>query len=156
MIRRRRRGATGRGDRSVIGDHSAKLTLHQIAGWIGRPDPAIEPPMDFNARKRLYRQIEAERKTKVIAFATSDRQGAETQIAQDCIILFVELLDKFGPVPKISLVLHTNGGQTSAAWRIVNLMRTFADDFEVIVPFKALSAGTLISLGATREICAPA
>jgi hypothetical protein len=108
--------------------------------------------MDFKVRKRLYRSIEAERGTKVIAFATSDRQGMETQIAPDCVSLFVELLDQLGPVPKLSLILHTNGGQTASAWRIVNLMRTFADDFEVIVPFKALSAGTLICLGANRVV----
>ena len=53
---------------------------------------------------------------------------------------------------KISLILHTNGGHTSAAWRIVNLIRSFCDEFEVIVPLKAMSAGTLISLGADRLV----
>lgn len=108
--------------------------------------------MDFATRKRVYRQIENERSSKVITFVTSDRPGLESQIAADTVNLFVELLDKIGPTAKISLILHTNGGQTSAAWRLVNLIRTFCDDFEVIIPLKAMSAGTLISLGADRLV----
>jgi hypothetical protein len=88
----------------------------------------------------------------MLAFVTSDRAGMETQIAQDCIDLFVDLLDKIGPTKRISLLLHTNGGQTAAAWRLINLIRTFCDELEVLIPLKALSAGTLISLGADKIV----
>jgi Serine dehydrogenase proteinase len=108
--------------------------------------------MNFAARKKIYRAIEKERQTKIVTFVTSDRAGLETQIAPDCIDLFVDLLDRIGPTKKISLLLHTNGGQTSAAWRLVNLIRTFADELEVLIPLKALSAGTLISLGAHKIV----
>lgn len=104
--------------------------------------------VNYSERQKLYAKIEQDRETKVIAFVTSDRQGMEASIAPDCIDLFVDLLDKIGPVPKISLVLHTNGGSTLAAWRLVNLIRTFCDQLEVLIPLKALSAGTLISIGA--------
>jgi ATP-dependent protease ClpP protease subunit len=106
----------------------------------------------FKTRRTLYRQIETERDTRLLAFVTSDRAGMETQIAQDCIDLFVDLLDKIGPSRRISLLLHTNGGQTSAAWRLINLIRTFCDELEVLIPLKALSAGTLISLGADKIV----
>jgi hypothetical protein len=76
----------------------------------------------------------------------------ETQIAPDCIDLFVDLLDQIGPIERISLLLHTNGGQTSAAWRLINLIRTFCEELEVLIPLKAFSAGTLISLGADRIV----
>ncbi len=76
----------------------------------------------------------------------------ETHIAQDCIVPFVDLLEKIGPTQRISLILHTDGGQTLAAWRLVNLVRMFCDEFEVMIPLKALSAGTLISIGADRVI----
>jgi hypothetical protein len=108
--------------------------------------------MDYATRKSIYRGIEAERETKVITFVTGDRPGMETQIAPDSVNIFVDLLDDIGVTKKISLILHTNGGQTSAAWRIVNLMRSFCDEFEVVVPLKAMSAGTLISLGADRLV----
>ncbi len=108
--------------------------------------------MDYKTRQALYRAIESERTSKILTFVTSDRANMETQIAGDCVDLFVDLLDKLGPTPKISLLLHTNGGQTSAAWRLVNLIRTFCDELEVLIPLKALSAGTLISLGADKIV----
>jgi hypothetical protein len=108
--------------------------------------------MSYKTRKALYQQIEEARTSKVLTYITSDRQGMETIIAGDCIDLFVDLLDKIGPTKKISLLLHTNGGQTLAAWRIVNLLRTFCDELEVLIPMKALSAGTLISIGANRLV----
>lgn len=108
--------------------------------------------VSFKDREPLYREIEAERDTKIIAYITGDRINAETQIGADCIDIFVDLLDAIGPTKKISLLLHTNGGNTAAAWRLVNLIKTFCDDFEVIVPYKAMSAGTLISLGASNIV----
>ena len=108
--------------------------------------------MTYAARKKIYKKIEELRSTKVLTFVTSDRQGMESIIAPDCIDLFVDLLDKIGPTKKISLVLHTNGGQTLAAWRIINLIRTFCDELEILIPMKALSAGTLIAIGADKLV----
>ncbi|MEW9615942.1 hypothetical protein AB3G45_19185 [Shinella sp. S4-D37] len=104
--------------------------------------------MGFAERKPIYEAIEHERNTKIISYVTSDRANAETQIGADCIDIFVDALDAIGPTKKISLLLHTNGGNTAAAWRLVNLIKTFCDEFEVLIPYKAMSAGTLISLGA--------
>jgi hypothetical protein len=108
--------------------------------------------LNYKTRRTLYRQIERDRTTRVLTFVTSDRAGMETIIAPDCIDLFVDLLDKIGPTKKISLILHTNGGSTLAAWRLVNLIRTFCDDLELLIPLKALSAGTLIAIGADRVV----
>lgn len=108
--------------------------------------------MNYEDRQEIFEQIEQNRRTKVLSFITSDRQNMESRIAQDCVDLFVNLLEEIGPTERISLILHTNGGQTLAAWRLVNLIRMFCDDFEVLIPFKALSAGTLISIGADRII----
>ena len=76
----------------------------------------------------------------------------ETRIARDCVDFFVNLLEEIGPTERISLILHTDGGETLVAWRLTNLIRMFCDDFEVLIPFKALSAGTLISIGADRIV----
>lgn len=108
--------------------------------------------MNHAARQALYRQIEADRKSKVVAFVTGERPGLQTQIAGDAIEPFVSLLDEIGPVQKLSLVLDTTGGQTSAAWRLINLLRSFCEELEVIIPTKAMSAGTLMSLGAEQIV----
>lgn len=104
--------------------------------------------MSFADRKTLLKQVEVARQSKAILYVTGDRPGMETQISPEVIDLFVDHLDKLWPATKISLVLHTNGGNTAAAWRLINLLRTFCDELEIIVPAKAMSAGTLMCLGA--------
>lgn len=107
---------------------------------------------DVNTRAELLRQIEDHRQSKVVLYATGDRPGLETRIGQDVIDLFVDHLDAVGPVKRMSLVLYTSGGNTAAAWNLVNLIRMFCEDFEVIAPGKCMSAGTLMSLGADRIV----
>lgn len=107
---------------------------------------------DFSARKPLYQKIGEMRGSKVLCYVTGDRQGMEAQIHRDSVDFFVDHLDAAWPCSKISLILHTNGGDTAAAWQIVNLLRSFSDDLEILIPSKALSSGTLISLGANRIV----
>ena len=102
----------------------------------------------YPARRKLMAEWEKIRKTKLLVYITGDRPNLETQIHQEVIDHFVKHLDAVGDVKKISLLLYTRGGSTLAAWSIANLIRQFCDEFEVIVPFKAHSAGTLICLGA--------
>ncbi len=99
-------------------------------------------------RKLIYKDIEAQRNSKLIVYVTGDRRGLETKIHQEVLDYFIHHLDQIGNVPKISLFLYTKGGHTLAAWSIVNLIYQYCDEFEVIVASKALSAGTLICLGA--------
>ncbi len=106
----------------------------------------------FSNRKELYKKLESKLNSKVILYATSDRRGAESQIAQDAIDIFIAQLDKIGINEKISLILYTRGGDTAAAWNIVNLLRQYCDEFQVVIPHRAHSAGTLISLGAESII----
>lgn len=110
------------------------------------------PVSSFDQRKQLLNQLATARKSHVISYVTGDRRQLETQISPEVIDIFVQHLDHIGPVEKLSLLLYTNGGDTAAAWRLINLLHTFCDDLEVIIPAKALSAGTLISLGANRLV----
>lgn len=102
----------------------------------------------FKNRLDNYKWLESKRKSKVLVYFTGDRSGMETQIAPDVLEYFSEQLDKIGKVKKISLYLYTRGGDTMAAWSLVNLIRQFCTEFEVIIPSKARSSGTIISLGA--------
>lgn len=108
--------------------------------------------MSFLERKTLYQQLETRRQSRVLVYVTGDRKGWETQIHEEVLDLFINHLDKFGKVPKITLFLYSRGGVTLAAWSLVNLIRQFCHEFEVIVPAKAHSAATLICLGAGRII----
>jgi hypothetical protein len=99
-------------------------------------------------RAEIIKKIEEERKSRVISYATGDRSPFATKIAGDIVPLLGNLLDGIGKVKKISLLLYTSGGDMLAPIRIVKLIRNHCEEFEVLVPYKAHSAGTLICLGA--------
>lgn len=106
----------------------------------------------YTDRKPLYEQLENLRNSKVLVYVTGDRRQLETKIGSDVIDFFTHHLDLIYSHDRISLYLYTRGGDTLAAWSLVNLIRQFADYIEVIVPSKAHSAGTLMSLGANSII----
>lgn len=106
----------------------------------------------YQQRIFLYQELERKLESKVLVYITSDRRGYESQIMQDAIDVFIDQLDKIGIVDRISLFLYTRGGDTAAAWNIVNLLRQYCDDLQVVVPHKAHSAGTLMSIGANSII----
>lgn len=106
----------------------------------------------YDQRRALYQRIEAARESKVIALVTGDRPGLEAAISHDFYPILARHLDTLGVIPRISLLLHTRGGDTMAAWSIINLLKQFCDDYEVIVPLRALSAGTLMCLGARSVV----
>lgn len=106
----------------------------------------------YRKRIEMYRQLENVCNSKVLVYITSDRKNMEAQIGTDVIDLFIKQLDKIGECKKISLYLYTLGGDIAAAWNLVNLLRMYCDELQVIVSHKAHSAGTIISLGANEII----
>lgn len=95
--------------------------------------------------------LEKARKSKVIVYITGDRKPEQffsTQVASDILPFFKRILREIDHTKKITLALYTNGGHLETPWPLVNLIREHCDEFEVVVLDKALSAGTMISLGA--------
>jgi len=99
-----------------------------------------------------YKKLEELRTSKLIVYITSDRQNAETNIGSDILAPFANHLDIIGDVEKISLFIYSNGGSTLAGWSLVNLLRSFCKDLEIIIPFRCQSTATLICLGSDRII----
>lgn len=106
----------------------------------------------YRDRIELYQALEREFNSKMLVYITSDRPNMGAQISTDVIDYFIDHLDKIGPCEKISLFLYTRGGNTSAARDIVNLLRMYCDNLQVVVPHKAHSSGTIISLGANEVV----
>lgn len=102
----------------------------------------------FTERLKDYQRLENERNSKLLVYVTGERPGLETQMHNEVIDMFTEHLDKIGKTEKISLVLHSRGGETNTGWSLANLIRSFCSKFEVIIPARAHSAATLLSLGA--------
>ena len=109
----------------------------------------------YRHRLPLYQRLEGVRNSKVLVYITGDRPGLGTQIHPEVLSFFSDHLDMITNkrrIPRISLFLYTSGGFTIAALSIVNLLKQFCNEFEVIIPAKAHSAGTIIALGAEKII----
>jgi len=88
---------------------------------------------------------------------TSLRVGVPAQIAEDQVRVFFDhlLLLPTRPVEKLDLFLVSNGGNGVVPWRLVSLFREFAASFNVIIPYRAYSAATLIAIGADQIVMGP-
>ena len=112
--------------------------------------------MDINEKFSSLARLR--KSDEIIAYITSDKQPLElfsTQVALDIINLFDKQLYKIGKKKKISLFLSSSGGSLDAPWPLVSLIREYCDIFEVIIPAKALSAATLVCLGADKIVMTP-
>ena len=106
---------------------------------------------NFNTRQKLFDKLYEHRKRRIITFVTSHKKPEPlfaTQIAQDALPLFYEILRDGNIGDKIDLLLHSSGGQIDTPWPLVNLIREYCKEINVLVPWTAHSAATLIALGA--------
>ena len=105
--------------------------------------------MTVQRRKEIIAELEEKLNTRVLTIVTGDRQGMETRIAPDILPLTSEHLASIGTGHDLALFLYTPGGDTIVGWGLVNLIQQYYEKFKVLVPFRALSCGTLIALGAS-------
>ncbi len=104
-------------------------------------------------KKSLIQQIEKLRKSRVITYLTSDRQGPiNARVAMDIIPLISKQLQSIGKTQNIDLFLYSTGGDTMVPWRLVSMVREYCDKFSVVIPYKAHSAATMIALGADEIV----
>ncbi|MDO8689519.1 MAG: hypothetical protein Q7R39_05835 [Dehalococcoidia bacterium] len=119
--------------------------------------------MPLVQRQEIVRQIEAERDGRaLVCFFNFDRGGTppvpglSTQMSGDTKEpLFRVLKETLSSGAKLDLCLYTRGGDTNAVWPIASLLREFDPDFEVLVPFRCHSSGTLLALAAKKIIMTP-
>lgn len=108
--------------------------------------------MDRIERIKLIKEIQDKLQSKLIIYILGDRQGLETRIAPDSLQMINKHLIKLGEQERITLFLYSAGGLTITGYALVNLIREFCKEFNVVIPFKALSCATLIALGANKII----
>lgn len=108
-------------------------------------------------RVDLIKRIEEMRSSKVIAYLTSVRPNVPAQISEDAVREIADHLLRLPsrPVPRLDLFLCSNGGSGTVPWRLVSLFREFAQEFNVLLPYRAYSAATLIALGADSIVMHP-
>lgn len=109
-------------------------------------------------RIAIIKKIQKIRKTHLISYVTSTREGLEVQMAMDSVRRIYEHLKRLSKTkkqPDIDLFLHSNGGDGTVPWRLVTLIREYAQKFSVLVPYRAFSAATLAALGADEVLMHP-
>ena len=107
--------------------------------------------MARSQRLKLIKDIQAHRKNKLLCYVLGDRLSLETKIHAEVLPFLYNLLKRKNKEQIIDLFLYSAGGITTAAWGIANLLNEFSPHYNALVPYKALSAATLICLGA-KEI----
>ena len=98
-------------------------------------------------RLELIRRIQKLRGSRVIAYVCSDRQGAAAQIGDDAVRPMYDHVRRIGKTESIDLYLYSRGGAVEVPWRMVSMLREYCDELNVLIPYRAHSAATLIALG---------
>jgi hypothetical protein len=109
--------------------------------------------MSLKERLSLYEALEAKRGRPLVVYVTSSRQRASGQMASDVVS---ELLAQLQTLPAdadaLDLLIVSQGGDPTVAWRVVSLIRERVKKFAVLVPQAAFSAATLMALGADEIV----
>lgn len=108
--------------------------------------------MSRESRLKLISEIEEARGSRLLVAVWGDRVNLPTVIAPDAHDIFFQHLEKIGKVKKLDVLLYTAGGHTLAAWGLANLVREYCDQLGVLIPHRALSSGTLLTLAANEII----
>ncbi|MCK4471470.1 MAG: hypothetical protein KAW49_06745, partial [Anaerolineae bacterium] len=106
-------------------------------------------------RLGLIQAIQKSRESRLVAYVTGDRQGAPSaQIAGDAVRPMYNHVRALGfeGVPRTDLFLYSQGGAVDVPWRMVTMLREYCQELNVLVPYKAHSAATLIALGADQIV----
>jgi hypothetical protein len=113
--------------------------------------------MPYSTRSPLYGQIESQRENNpLIVYATSHRYGAAGQFGADVI---PELAKQIQAIPAdkkaVDLMVISRGGDPNVAWRIITILRERFEKVNMLVPYEAYSAATLVALGADSIVMHP-
>lgn len=136
------------------------VTEFQTIGANENPEAAGKKRGEWinNSLQAELRKIAAKRGNRNILFYASaflqkpGLPGQLTQITHEDINGFMATLHDMQWDKNLTLILHTPGGVTNATESIVEYLHDKFKDIEVIVPAFAMSAGTMISLGANRVV----
>ncbi len=110
--------------------------------------------MSSEKRKALISRIEELRGSSVICYLTSLRPNVPGMITDDAVRVFFDHLALLParPVEKLEVFLVSNGGNSTVPWRLVSLLREYGKNFNVLIPYRAYSAATLLALGADEIV----
>lgn len=109
--------------------------------------------MGRNERKKIIKDIEKNRNSKLITYFISDRPNLPpAAIADDAVRIIYNHLEKIGNTDSLDLFIYTRGGAMMASSRIASLLREYCEKLGVLIPYRCHSGGTQIALGANEIV----
>ena len=115
------------------------------------PNLPNRPPDDAAKLDLLLDELEKARKRPTLVYWT-------TPLARISMVAEIPLFDQLRATSYpngLDVILNTTGGDTEAPWRFISLVREYTDKLSVLIPHYALSAGTVIALGADEIVMTP-
>lgn len=112
-------------------------------------------------RSGLFQHIEHSRGTRVIAIINrEDRRLLPVRAGREYIELdtaeeMLSAMRKLKPNQPIDIILHTQGGEVTAALQIARALKAHPGRKTAFIPYYAFSAGTLIALTADEIVMGP-
>lgn len=107
----------------------------------------------MNEAQKLLDSLEKQRNSIIISLVYSRYAGMSIDDASLVYEVLRQTLVRRGGEEKferIEIILDSLGGEAAAAYKIVNIIRGFVEEFNVIVVEKAKSAATLLTLGSNK------
>jgi hypothetical protein len=111
--------------------------------------------VNLSERQLRYKAIEDYRKRPLIVYATSTRPGTRSQMGGDAVREFIDQVDAITDGDAIDVLIHSNGGDALAAWKLMAILRERFKNIAVLVPSAAFSAATIFALGAEKIFMHP-
>jgi len=112
--------------------------------------------MSRDKRKELIETIEGKRGAKLIVYVTCDRDNLQVPIMPDIVSIIHNhiLLLNVEERAKLDLFIYSRGGASDVPWTLVSMFREYCHkgSFSVLIPYRAHSAATVISLGADEIV----
>ncbi|WP_242394865.1 SDH family Clp fold serine proteinase [Anaeromyxobacter oryzisoli] len=114
---------------------------------------AVAAGEDMPSSADLVATIEALRGTRVLMFAPNEKGEGISNSSYDKVWIAVQGLPR---ATKLDVIIHSLGGYPGSAYKIARLLQEFDDGagFTAIIPRRAKSAATLLSLGAKQILMA--
>lgn len=118
---------------------------------VSPPVKIREPRINYFETQKILSTLETQLNSKVMCYYTPSLN----EINQSHPDIFLEQLRKVGHQPTISLIVVSNGGDSSASFRIASIIREYCDKFQILIPSRCASAATVLSLSADQVIMCP-
>lgn len=110
--------------------------------------PIRLPPINLIQTQKILSQLESAFSQKVLSYYVP----SGIRINQTHPDIFLDQLRRIGFQENLTLIVVSDGGDSSASLRIASIIREYAKNLNIVVPSRCASAATVLALAADKII----